>query len=266
MVPKTNEGENAMNSKAGWTNVWLVLAVEAVCLVLTLTMSAQVQTKTSTVAHTPSVATSVEKGEIVYVSGNNVVVKMEDGSLRHFDNVPDTARITVDGKQLGVHDLQVGMKVQRTITTTTTPKTITTVQSVTGKVWNVNPPLSVILTMEDGKNQQFKIPKNEKFSVDGQMVDAWGLKKGMNISATKVVEVPETVVAQQRNVTGTMPAPPPADVPILVVEEVAVPVEVAHAAPPAELPKTGSELPLIGLIGLLSLACSLGLRTARKSR
>jgi LPXTG-motif cell wall-anchored protein len=130
------------------------------------------------------------------------------------------------------------------------------------------PPTSVILTLEDGKNQQFKIPKNQKFNVDGQMVDAWGLKKGMKISATKVVEVPETVVAQQRKVTGSSPPPPPpppADVPVLVAEEVTVPVEVAQAAP-AELPKTGSELPLIGLLGLLSLATSLGLRTARKSR
>jgi LPXTG-motif cell wall-anchored protein len=192
---------------------------------------------------------------------------MEDGSLRHFDNVPDSARVTVDGKQLGVHDLQVGMKVEKTITTTTTPETITTVQSVTGKVWQVNPPLSVILTMDDGKNQQFKIPKGQKFNVNGQSLDAWGLQKGMIVSATKVVEVPQTVVTQQAKLTGQMPPPPPAppaDVPILVVEEVAVPVQVAQAAP-AALPKTGSQLPLIGLLGLLSLASSLGLRAARKS-
>jgi hypothetical protein len=162
------------------------------------------------------------------------------------------------------------MKLQRTITTTTTPKTITTVQSVTGKVWFVSPPNSVILTLEDGKNQQFKIPKNQKFNVDGEMVDAWGLKKGMKISATKVVEVPEIVVSQQRKVTGSSPpppAPPPADVPILVVEEeeVVVPVEVAQAAP-AELPKTASPLSLIGLLGVLSLTSSLGLRSARKNR
>ena len=101
------------------------------------------------------------------------------------------------------------------------------------------------------------------------MVDAWGLKKGMNVSATKVVQTPTTVVAQKAKLTGEMPPappPPPADVPILVVEEVAVPVQVAQAPAPAPvLPKTGSELPLVGLIGLLSLASSLGLRTARKS-
>jgi len=258
-----------MKLKTNWTRAWLVLVVGAVCLAFALGVSAQVQTQTDTTAQTPTVATKVEKGEIVFVSGNSVVVKMEDGSLRHFDNVPETARITVDGKQLGVHDLQAGMKVQRTITTTTTPETITTVQSVTGKVWQVNPPLSVILTMDDGKNQQFKIPKGQKFNVNEQTLDAWGLKPGMMISATKVVEVPQTVITQQRKLTGEMPPPPPAppaDVPILVVEEVAAPVQVAQAAPAPALPKTGSQLPLIGLLGLLSLASSLGLRTARKSR
>lgn len=258
-----------MNSNTRWTHALLVFSVVAVCLALTLSISAQVQTQTTTTSGKAQVNTQVKRGEIVFVSGNSVVVKMEDGTLRHFDNVPESARITVDGQQLGVHDLKVGMHVEKTITTTTTPQTITTVQSVTGKVWFINPPSTVILTMADGKNQEFKIPNGQKFNVDGQMVDAWGLKKGMNVSATKVVEAPATVIAQNSKLTGQMPPPPPpppADVPILVVEEVAAPTQVAQAAPAPVLPKTGSELPLIGLLGLLSLASSLGLRTVRKSR
>jgi LPXTG-motif cell wall-anchored protein len=259
-----------MKSKVCWTHAWLVLAAGVVCLAFTLSMSAQVQTKTTTTSGKATVQTQVESGEVVAVSGNDLVVKMSDGSLRHFTNVSESARVTVDGQKLGIHDLKPGMKLQRTITTTTTPKTITTVQSVTGTVWFITPPNSVILTLADGKNQQFKIPKNQKFNVNGQMVDAWGLRKGMTINATKVVEVPVTDVALTRSVTGEMPPPPPpppADVPILVVEEVVVPVEVAQAAPaPAALPKTGSQLPLIGLLGLLSLASAFGLRTARKSR
>jgi hypothetical protein len=247
-----------------------MFGVSAVCLAFTLSMSAQVQTKTSTADDKASITTKVESGEIEYVSGNNVVVKMADGSLRHFDNVPESARITVDGKEIGVHDLKVGMKVQRTITTTTVPKTITTVQSVTGKVWQVSPPNSVILSLADGKNQEFKIPKNQKFNVNGQMTDAWGLKKGMQISATKVVEVPVTEVSQNKTVTGEMPPPPPAppaDVAILVVEEElpAAPVQAAEASAP-ELPQTASDLPLIGWFGALLIAASLGLRISRKSR
>lgn len=55
-------------------------------------------------------------------------------------------------------------------------------------------------------------------------------------------------------------APPPA--PVAVSEPAPAPV-VAQANPPAEsLPKTASNVPLIGLLGLLSLAAALGLNFA----
>ena len=112
------------------------------------------------------------------------------------------------------------------------------------------------------------------------MVDAFGLKKGMKVTATKITEAPETIVAQQKTVTGTMPAPPappPADTPILIVEEsptaAAAPPAVATApAPaPAETPavpietptRTGSYTWLIGLVVVLLLAVWLATRSRR---
>jgi hypothetical protein len=253
-----------MKSKPGSTKVWLVLAVGTMCLAFALSMSAQVKTETNTTSGPATKEITVEHGEVVLVNGNDLVVKMEDGSLRHFPNVPESAKVTVDGQQLGVHDLKPGMKLQRTIVLTTTPQTITTVQTVQGKVWHINPPNAVILTLEDGTNQQFKIPKGQKFMVDGQETDAWGLKKGMKVSATKIVEVPQTVVDQKRKLTGSMPpppSPPPADAPILVAQ--AEPTPAPSAAAPAELPKTGSLLPLIGLLGSIALLSSFGLRVIR---
>jgi LPXTG-motif cell wall-anchored protein len=245
--------------------------------VFTVAMYAQVKTESTTKAGQATREVKVERAEVVYVSGNDVVVKMEDGQIRHVSNVPESATVNVDGKELGVHDLKPGMKLQRTITTTSTPTTVTTVQAVKGKVWQVSPPNSVILTLEDGTNQQFKIPKGQKFTVDGQQVDAFGLKKGMLVSATKVVEVPQTVVDQQRQLTGQMPPPPPpppADVPILVVvaRPQATPAPAAAPAPevgqaeprPAKLPKTGSLTPLMGLLGLMSLICALVIRVFRR--
>jgi LPXTG-motif cell wall-anchored protein len=229
-----------------------------------LSVSAQVQSETTT---TPGQAThevKVERAEVVSVYGNDLIVKMEDGTIRHVANVPESARVTVDGKELGIHDLKPGMKLQRTVTTTTTPKMITTVQTVTGKVWNISPPSSVILTLEDGTNQQFKIPKGQKFNVDGQMVDAWGLKKGMKVSATKVVEEPVTEISVKKQLSGEMPPPPPPDQPILVAAAAPTPAPAARAAP-AELPKTGSPLPLIGLLGFLAIAISFGLRAVRRN-
>ena len=250
------------------THLCLLLAVAVIGMTVALSMSAQVQTQTNTSAGPATTQTTVEHAEVLLVNGNDLVVKMEDGSIRHIANVPESARVDVDGQQLGIHDLKPGMKLTRTITTTTVPKTVTTVQSVTGKVWHVNPPTSVILTLEDGTNQQFKIPKGQKFNVDGNMVDAWGLKKGMKVSATKIVEVPVTEVEKQRKLTGSMPPPPPAppaDQPILVASAAPMPAAPAAAEAPAALPKTGSQLPLVGMLGCLFLAASLGLKSMRRA-
>ena len=243
----------------------------ALCVAFSLRLAAQVQTS-STESHGESTKqVAVARGEIIYISGNNVVVKMEDGTLRHFDNVPESTTINVDGKQLNVHQLQVGMKVERQTITTATPRVVTKVETVTGKVWHVTPPNSVILTLENGQNQTFKIPKGQKFVVDGQETDAWGLKKGMKVAAQRVTEVPETVITQEIKRTGTAPPPPPqpkADVPILMVTTPpAAPAETAQAAPAEEtskkLPTTGSDWPLIGLLGALFCGLSLAAITIR---
>jgi hypothetical protein len=95
------------------------------------------------------------------------------------------------------------------------------VQTVKGRVWNVNPPRNVMMALEDGSSQRFEIPDGQKFKVEGQTVDAWGLKPGMIRTATKVVEFTATEVEQQRKLTGSMPpapAMPPADAPILIAK------------------------------------------------
>lgn len=250
----------------------LIGMVTIALLTSVATTKAQVKTETN-VEHGPTAHTvKVERGEVVYVSGNDLVLKMEDGELRHFPNVPYSTKTIVDGKELSVHDLKPGMKLEHTTVTSTTPRMITTVKTVTGKVWHVTPPTSVILTLEDGTNQSFKIPKGQKFTINGKETDAFGLKKGMNISATSITEVPEIVVAQEVKRTGTMPPPPEppkADAPILIVVAMPAPSpKVAAAAAPAEaapkkLPQTGSLLPLIGALGLLFCSLSLALKGLR---
>ena len=256
-----------MNRNTRPTNLWLAIAVALISMGFAASVGAQVNTETSTTAGQPTKTVQVERGEVVSVAGNDLFVKMENGDIRHFPNVPESARVTVDGQQLGIHDLKPGMKLQRTITTTSTPQTVTTVETVTGTVFWVSPPSSVSLRLEDGNVQQFTIPKGQKFTIDGKETDAFGLRKGMKVSATRITESPEVVVSQQRKVTGTAPtppSPPPADVPILVAKAQPAPAVPTETAP-EKLPKTGSMIPLLGLLGLLSLGMSLGLRILRKS-
>ncbi len=233
---------------------------------------AQVQTATSE-AHGPSSSeVTIERGEIMYVYGNDVMVKMDDGLIRDFPNVSESAKIDVDGKMLGVHDLKPGMKVQKTTIRTTTPKVVTTVQTVTGKVWYIQAPNSVILTLEDGTNQKFSIPKGQKFNVDGQMVDAFAVKKGMKITATKVVEEPQTMVSHQQKLTGKMPvvATIPSDQTLLIASGAPTPASASASATsasaepaPTKLPKTGSNLPVLALLGFASLSLALFSRIIR---
>lgn len=236
-----------------------LLAMVLLCLSLPAMMMAQVKTEKTTTQGQPTVETKVERGEVVAVSGNDVVVKMENGEIRNFSDVPETARVAVNGQQLSVHELKPGMKLERTITTTTTPQTVTTVKTVTGRVFHVAPPNTVILTLEDGTNQQFKIPSGQKFNVNGQDLDAWHLRKGMNVSATQIVTEPQTVASEERKVTGEMP-PIPANSALLIVIHPPAPEKMAQAATPTtpqtaqpaekeKLPQTASGLPLTGLIG-----------------
>ena len=203
-----------MKASIIWNKRVLMLATGMVCVAFAVSTSGQVQSTTTTTSGIPTKEVKIESGEVVAVKGNDLFVKMDDGTLRHFPNVSESAKAIVDGQQLGIHELKPGMKLVRATVTTTTPQLVTTVESVTGKVFHVNPPLSVILTLENGQNQEFKIPNGQKFVVDGTEMDAWSLKQGMVVTATKIVEEPVTVVTKQKLVAGTMPS----DVPVLILK------------------------------------------------
>src|ERR1700733_4084595 len=231
------------------------------CMFFAGAMNARVKTESNT-THGPATKTvSVDRGEVGYASGSDLVLKKDDGTIVHFANVSNTA--TADGKQVAIGDLEPGMKLERAITTTTTPHTVTTAQTVTGKVWHVSPPHFVILTLEDGTNHKFDLPNDHKVFVDGRLVDAWALKKGMKISATRVIEAPGTVVAQQTKLTGTAPIALAANEPVFFTFATAPARATLAEAIPASLPETGSSLPLVGLLGVLALASFLGLRAIR---
>jgi LPXTG-motif cell wall-anchored protein len=263
--------EKKMKSDSIWIRKSLVLAVGAFCLGWAASMSAQVQIHVGTTTGQATKEVTIESGQVVAVEGNDLFVKMSDGTLRDFPNVPESAKVTVDGQQLGIHELKPGMKLQRTTVITTTPQVVTTVETVTGKVWYIAPPSTVILTLENGTNQTFKIPEGQKFVVNGKETDAWGLRKGMQVTATRITEVPLTSVTQHTQVTGTMPP----DQPVLIAKggakggagtsTTAEGTSTTAEGTGSKLPKTGSNLPLVGILGLLLISTSLGMSLLRRS-
>jgi hypothetical protein len=260
-------GETQMKSPHWLRNITLkLLLAGCACTALVLAMAAQETSQSKTASGQPEVQVKVERGEVFFVEGNDLIVKMDNGMLQHF-TVPDDKKITVEGRELSVHDLKPGMKLERTVTTTTTPQVVTTVKTVQGKVLMVNAPKTVTLQLEDGTAKVYNVPKDQKFMIEGQEKTVFELKKGMIVSANVITETPTTVAEQTRKVTGEMPPPPPpppAEAVLLVEEAPAPPVETAKAEPaPKKLPQTASPLPLITLLGTLMMAAGLGARIIR---
>jgi len=267
-----------MNSKIFKCSLSLAVILCLACAAVAL---AQVKTATTEQKGAVKHQAVVERGQVVYVAGNELVVKMENGEIRHF-TVPDGAKAMVDGKEVTLKDLKPGMKLERTLTVTTTEKTVKTVKTVTGTVVRVNPPLSVVLQFEDNSVQQFKIPKDQVFMIDGQEKTAFDLRKGMKVTATRITEEPAVEVSQSKKITGSAAAPetPPVEGALLIAqgppkmpaaekagEAPKPPAEPAASAEPTpkKLPKTGSLVPLAGLLGLLFSGAGIGVKLLRRS-
>ncbi|MGC2542332.1 MAG: hypothetical protein WA372_14100, partial [Candidatus Sulfotelmatobacter sp.] len=190
-------------------------AAGVLCMSLTGVLNAKIETATNITDGEAMKSAKIERGEIVYVSGHDLVVKKDDGRLVHLANLPDSFKVNVDGQDLGIHELKPGMKLERTTITNITPRTVVNVESISGKVWYVNPPSTLILTLDNGENQKVTLPDDAKIAVNGELTDAWGLKKGMMVSATRVTESPETVISQETRLSATAPEAPAANKPIL---------------------------------------------------
>ena len=103
----------------------LVLAAVAVVFAAAGVTSAQTTTETKTF-------------EVIAVQGNDLVVKLPEGTKEL--TVPEDFRFTVDGQQLSVHDLKVGMKGTATVTTKTTLHPVTVTEVKNGTVQQVSGP------------------------------------------------------------------------------------------------------------------------------
>jgi hypothetical protein len=236
-------------------------------------------TSTTTVRHhAATYNTEVKNATVVHVEGNDLVLKLQNGKVEHLI-VPDSDKFVINGKEVTVRELTPGTRLTQTITTTTTPRYVKTVRTLKGKVWHVNAPGSVIVSLPDGTNHLYKVPSHAKFNIDGKQKTVFDLRKGMNFEATIITDEPQTVVAQNKLVVGQAPPPPtPPVVGVLLIQPVRPvflpapapppapsPVTMASVELPATLPKTGSVLPLVGLLGALAVVMSLGLGVIRKS-
>jgi len=216
-------------------------------------------------------------GTVVAAENGTIVVRMSTGEIRSF-TPPESRRFIIDGKEVTANDLKPGTKLHATVATTKTSVTDRTTTVGTGKVWFVSGN-TVILTLPNNENRMYKVAESYRFMVDGQKATVHDLRKGMTVSAEKIVEEPRVEIATDTTVTGSAPPPPrpvvaaapapaptpaPTPAPARATPAPApAPEPVAAAAPAPTLPKTGSPLPLIGLLGFLCTGASLAIRRTR---
>lgn len=232
------------------------------------------QTKKEAIKGGAETTTQEISGTVVAVEGGTLVCRLTTGEIRTFTPPPER-RFVIDGKEVGLSDLKVGTKLHATVTTTKTSITDRTTTVGTGKVWFVSGN-TVILTLPNNENRMYKVADSYRFIVDGNKATVHDLRKGMTVSAEKIVEEPRVEIASNTTVTGSAPPPPkpvvaenrpaPAPKPAAPAPEpvkAAPAPEPVAAAPAPTLPKTGSPLPLIGLLGFLCTGASLAIRRIR---
>jgi hypothetical protein len=222
-----------------------------------------------------STTTEVKKFEVIAVDGSTLVVRLPEGTREIM--VPSDFRFTVDGQQLSVQQLKPGMAGTASITTTTrvTPVTVTEVKN--GTVAHVAGPTIIVRTDEGYRSfTQGEIDKRGvKIMRGGKPASVSDFRTGDRLSATIVTSMPPRVVTEQEvnaslAATGGGAAPRGSAASAGTSGAAAAGAsgratpESGAAAPARRLPKTASPLPLLGLLGGLSLLAGGGLTIRRR--
>ena len=245
------------STSAQWRNAALLV----VCLAATgAAASAQQSTTTSETKHF----------QVISVEGNKVVAKLPEGAREI--TVPEDFRFTVDGRQVSVHELQPGMKGTAKITTITTVTPVTVTEVRNGEVMQASGSSIIVKSANGIKmfNEGDIAKRNVTILKDGKPASIADFHTGDRLTATIVTEKPPQVMTQRQvqavltgatptATTGAAPAAPAA-----AASAAATPAPHTGAAPARKLPKTASQVPVLGLLGALSLAIALGLSLGRR--
>jgi hypothetical protein len=227
-----------------------VLAVLALaCLAFAATAQAQMVVKQE-----------IRQGTVVHAGENFLVVRLPDGTIKGFE-IPTGFMFTMGDAQVPLSALQPGQVITATITSATAPVIERTEEVKEGTVVRVVG-RNLFVQRTDGMYRRFAVPHGYRFDVEGRKLAVEELRPGMKLSAT-IVSEKEVGTMTAAELHASVSAPPPA--PAAVPSSAPAPAPAAPA-PAKKLPKTAGPLPLIGLLGLLSLGLGAGLSVLRRQK
>ena len=217
------------------------------------------------------VKSEIKSGLVIGKTDHSVIVKGDDGVVREYQ-VPAGKTAMIDGKETGLADLKIGTTVSAVFNTVEKPVEVKSTTIKNGEVVRVQG--ANLVTKEADGFHTYVVPKGFKFNVDGKETGIENLGPGMKLNATIVHTSTKMETEVQRGkAVGSAPAAPapapvaaaPAPAPAPVVAPAPAPAAPAAPAKKKKLPKTASPMPLVGLLGGLSVAAGAGLRFRRQS-
>ncbi len=256
-------------------------------------------TAVGSLAQTTTSSSETKSFEVLAVDGNLLVVRLPEGTREL--TVADDFRFTVNGQQMSVHQLRVGMKGTATITTRTTVTPVTVTEVKNGQVVVRSGAGVIVRTAEGVKSfTQGDVDKRGVRIVrDGQPVQLSELREGDRLSAVIITSLPPKVMTEREvNASlataraasgGAAPAPAPArsassansttsatspggstassrtTAPTSSTAPAGSSGSSTQSASAARtLPKTASPWPLVGLTSVVSLAVGFALTLRRR--
>jgi len=205
----------------------------------------------------------ITNGEVISVQGNRLVVRGPDGVNEYV--VPDGFRFDMDGKTLGVTDLEPGMRLTAMITTTERPHEMSTTVVTRAEVLH-RVGSTIVVRTEDGTIRRFSGKDVKTRDVlmhdkDGKPIEIAQLDKGDFVSATVITKQPPQVITERDLQVMVQEAPPK---PVVARVQPRPEPKPMPTPMPVALPKTATPLPLLGLGGLLLAAMGAGATLARR--
>jgi hypothetical protein len=232
---------------------------------LLATMAVILTAAVSLAQQSTTTSTQTKTFEVIEVDGNDLVVKMPEGTREL--TVNDDFRFTVDGKQLSVHDLKAGMKGTATVTTKTTVTPVTVTEIKNGTVMQASGPSIIVKTDQGIKmfSQGDVDKRGVKIVRNGQPAVINDFHQGDQISATIITTHPPHVMTEKQvNATlakaGAAPAAAASAGPAP-----AAPMAPAEPTAAKKLPKTASMWPSLWLASVLSLGLGIFLTLRRRA-
>lgn len=251
-----------MKSTKKWTRLVGLFAFAAMASFLVGSAWAQQKTVEQQSAGQNQINVQLKHSTVVFVEGNHLVTRLEDGTLEAV-LIPEDFRFHQDGRTLSVHELKPGMILTEMMTTTERPTIVRTVEIHNGSILHIAGQ-HVYVRDENNKVHHLYIPAWATVEINGEQATVFDLRKDMKVNATFITEEPVTVVDRETRMQVHQPAEeakPAVEHPATTgveenLNETAQQTEPETQPEQTELPETASPLPLIGLIGLASLAAS----------